>query len=96
MGQLELLQEEWDRLNDEVKAQRSERERFRGDKATDTALQQRIATLQDWMDSKGYNINIAGAIENQFNEFEFVQLDTIRGLEDSIEALGGQRPNLGE
>ena len=96
MSELDLLMEEWNRINDEVKSQRNERNRFRNDKATQTALQQRIATLQDWMDNQGYNINIEDAIENQFNEFEFVHQSTIGALEDAIEAAGGTRPNLGE
>ena len=87
MSDLDLLMEEWNRINDEVIIQRNERERFRGDKATEMALQQRIATLQTWMDNKGYNIQIADAVENQFNEWEFVHQDTIKNLEDSIEAL---------
>ena len=96
MSDLDLYMEEWNRINDEVKAQRNERERFRGDNATEMALQQRIATLQTWMDGKGYNIQITDAIENQFNEWEFVHQDTIRGLEDVIEGITGVRPNLGE
>ena len=96
MGKLELLMEEWNRINDEVKAQRSERERFRNDNATQTALQQRIATLQDWMNLQGYDLNIEASIENQFNEFEFNHLDTIKNLQDQIEAITGIRPHLGE
>ena len=96
MGHLELMQEEWNRINDKVKSERTERGRFRNDNATEMALQQRIATLQAWMDGKGYDINITGAIENQFNEFEFVHQKTIESLEDAIEGMTGQRPNLGE
>lgn len=96
MSDLDLYMEEWNRINDEVKIRRSERERFHGDNATDNALQQRIATLQAWMNNKGYEINITGAIENQFNEWEFVHQTTIQGLEDVIEGITGDRPNLGE
>ena len=96
MGELEFAQEEWNRINDKVKSERSEKNRFRNDNATETALQQRIATLQDWMTNQGYDIDITSAIDNQFNEFEFVHQDTIRYLEDTIERLTGERPNLGE
>jgi len=96
MSDLDLLMEEWNRINDEVKIQRSERERFRGDRGLDVALQVRIQNLQDWMDGKGYEIDIADAIENNFNEFEFVHQNTINALEDAIEGISGSRPVLGE
>ena len=96
MSELDQLMEEWNRINDEVKIQRSERGRFRGDNATEIALQQRLTTLQAWMDGKGYNINITDAIDNYFNEFEFVHESTIKNLEDRIEVVSGSRPILGE
>ena len=96
MSNVDLEIEEWNRINNEVTNQRNERERFRSDNATEIALQQRIATLQTWMDNKGYNIQIEDAIENQFNEFEFVHQDTIRNLESFIEGATGVKPILGE
>ena len=96
MGQLEQLQEEFDRINDIIKAQRGERNRYRNDKATQVALQQRLATLQAWLDQQGYNMNVEIALDNSFNEFEFVHTETIRNLQDVIEALSGQRPIIGE
>jgi hypothetical protein len=96
MSDIDLLMEEWNNLSNRVKNNKEERERFRGDNATETALQMRIATLQTWMDNKGYDIQIPDAIENQFNEFEFNHIETIRNLEDVIESITGNRPVLGE
>jgi len=96
MSELDQLMEEWNRINDEVKIQRSERNRYRNDNATEMALQQRLSTLQAWMDDKAYNINITDAIDNYFNEFEFVHDATIRNLENRIEVVSGSRPILGE
>ena len=96
MSKLEQLQEEFDRLNDIIKNQRNEKNRYRNDNATQMALQQRIATLQSWMDIQGYNIDITSAIDENFNEFEFIHKDILRDLQDSIEALSGTRPVVGE
>ena len=96
MGHLELMQEEWNRINDEVKHQRSERNNFRNDHGIETALQVRLESLQNWMNGKGYSINITDAIDNYFNEFEFVHDATIKNLEDRIEVVSGSRPILGE
>ena len=96
MGRLEDLQEQFNQLNDEVKSQRNEQNRYRNDKATQTALQQRLATLQAWLDQQGYNMNVEIALDDSFNEFEYVHKDIIRELQDQIEALSGTRPILGE
>jgi len=96
MGRLEDLQEQFNQLNDEIKSQRNEQNRYRNDKATQIALQQRLATLQAWLDQQGYNMNVEIALDESFNEFEYVHKDIIRDLQDQIEALSGTRPILGE